>query len=109
MPRLRCSVGAAQRDPVVVEHALRAVRRVASLQTAAGTDGLAEGTVVRAQERMTEPVDAGVLAVARRQGGARVYGRAASRAHDLRAEVHHEAHAESGRAVRVVGRGDVAL
>src|SRR4029079_16741739 len=103
------AVGAPKRDPVVVEDALRTIRCVIALQRPASANRLAEIAVIRPQQRMTETVHARVLPVPRRQPGARAYRGSAARADDLRPEVHHEPHADAGRAVGIVRTRHVAL
>ena len=64
-------------------------------------------SVVSAHQRVPDAVDARVRAVARRQAHALPECRAAAGDDDLRAEIHHEPHAEAGGASGVVRARDV--
>ena len=63
--------------------------------------------MVGAHQRVADPVNARVRAIARRQAHALCERRASAADDDLRPEVHHEAHAEAGGAGRVVRARDV--
>ncbi len=106
---LRRPVGAAERDPVVVEDTLCAVGRVCALQSPTGAHCLPDVAVIRPQQRVTEPVHAGVGAISRRQLRTHTHGRLPSGAKNLGTEVHDQPHAEPRGTVRVVGTRNVPL